>query len=391
VDALMIKTIVDPLYSKLLRIASPWTQGEYWLLKVTLAAFACGMFFAFPSYDALFHGDYLQAWQAVLEKTSNPLLDMSQVYGPGSHESKLTFRLVVPVVAHYLGLGVKGMVFLQSLAGVFILALSAWIGFQITRDRATALFTALLVAGTYAGSMAFVEMRGIFDGVAVLFLLLALSSKRFVLISVFIFLAAWTDERGLVAAALVFAYHALPGGSGQWRDWHTLLKPAPLAVIAGGLAYLVSRYILASYFDLTTATEGVGLNLLVDQLNLFPMGTWTALEGGWLLLILAAILLYRYKAYYHLFLVFIGVGAIIVVSMSVVDITRSMAYMIPVVFIAIKVVAAVEQKDTYLHYFVVAAIFTLLSANYYAGGEKTIWWQYPLPLQALRWIFIKQS
>jgi hypothetical protein len=386
----MISLFVNNFYRKLIQSAESLTSGRFWLPVIILISLTCALFFAFPSYDAITSENNTLSWQAVLEKSADPFMDMSQKYEPESHESKLTFRITVPILAHLLNLGIFGMIGLQFIVGVFILGLSAQVVHNLTQDRLLALFAAILVAGTYAGTTSFVELRGIFDGVAIFFLILALSMKNSVLISIAIFLAAWTDERGLVASLFVFLFHAMSNEIKDRKTWRNYLSPAPLAVIIGGIAYLVSRYLMATIFKLATPIGGIGLDLLFNQFNQFPMGTWTALEGGWLLVLIATIILLQKRMYATLMLMVIGIFGIISISLSVIDITRSMAYMIPVLFVAIKAITGNEPQERIRQYLVSAGLISLLSANYYAGGEKSIWWQYPLPLQLLRWIFLNQ-
>jgi hypothetical protein len=117
-----------------------------------------------------------------------------------------------------------------------------------------------------------------------------------------------------------------------------------------------------------------------------PMGIWTALEGGWLLVVLAFVALYHRKKW--ILAVYAPmILSLIVVAMSVIDITRSMAYLLPSLPIALSVLASDTPKN--LRYVVLtSAIISLLWPTYYAGGKSSIWWQYPLPMQLVRWLFL---
>ena len=385
----MIQDFITQGQNFLFRLIHKITCRKNWFILSTVLALAGALFFAFPGYKEITQGDYPKGWDAVLEKSANPFLNMGDKYGNGSHDSKLTFRLTVPLIAHGLRLGVYGLIILQFCAGVISLGLSVWIGYQFTRDKVIGLLTGLLFAGTYAGTTAFVELRGIFDGIAIFFLLLALSSKNFIIISTAAFLASWTDERGWIALSLVLLYHAIPEPGQKFTlTWRDFVKRPTIAVATGAIGYVVTRLVIASVFSLETSTGGVGLSLFIDQFNQFPMGTWTALEFGWVLVVLSCILLIRFRAFLYVTLYLVALAVIIIVSLSVVDITRSMAYLIPAIFIAIKILATFLPPEKLRHLLLWSSLFTLISANYYAGGEKTIWWQYPLPLQLVRWIVL---
>jgi hypothetical protein len=128
----------------------------------------------------------------------------------------------------------------------------------------------------------------------------------------------------------------------------------------------------------------VGLGVLLNQINNIPIGIWSALEGLWLLVIMGGALLYRNKRYIEL-LKYTGIcSLILVLGLSVVDITRSVVYIFPMVFIALQLLNKYSEKATLHKLLWYALILCFIYPAYYTGGKSSIWWTYPLPLQMLR-------
>lgn len=253
-------------------------------------------------------------------------------------------------------------------------------------DKIVALFTGLLVGSIFAGSTSFVELRGIFDGIAILFLIISMYSDIPLVIFICLSLSYWTDERGILASLMVLIYHLTRNSNSNMFNWRKLYSPIPVSIILSWIVYIVVRYFCVSVLHFTNSTGGVGLRIFLNQINQFPMGTWTGLEGGWLLVAFSLISLAAKKEYCHLLFFFLSITVIVTFSLCVVDITRSMAYLLPSIFVALQILVKDNEMRDIRVYCAIAMIISLITPNYYAGGEKTIWWQYPLPLQILRWI-----
>ena len=116
------------------------------------------------------------------------------------------------------------------------------------------------------------------------------------------------------------------------------------------------------------------------------MGIWSALEGLWIPVLYAGIMLYRNKRYFEM-LKYAGICCIILLAgLMVVDITRSVVYLFPVVFAAITVLQRYVSKEKLNQLLWFALILCFVYPAYYTGGKSSIWWTYPLPLQMLRFI-----
>ena len=95
----MVFASLGAFYDRMIRLAERIVGGRFVTAKILLAALAIGLFFSFPNYQRLYSKDNLELWVGLLEKCDDPLMDMTRKYESIRHESKLNFRLTVPIVA----------------------------------------------------------------------------------------------------------------------------------------------------------------------------------------------------------------------------------------------------------------------------------------------------
>jgi hypothetical protein len=383
----MVFASLGAYYDRMIRLAERIVAGRFVTAKIALTALAVGLFFSFPNYQRLVAEGNRKTWVGILEKSDDPFRDMTTKYEPILHESKLNFRLTVPIAAKLLGLGMTGIFALQSACGVLLLWAAAVIFRRITGDGVAALFLTIGLASTWAGTTGFVELRGgVFDVVALLFLACAVLAEGPLLAGLAVFLAAWTDERGLIASSLVVLYHVYRRYDGVGDRISAFFGPAPTGVVLSWAAYFATRFALAQTYHMRIATAGVNHRTFLNQLNNLPMGCWTALEGGWLLVLAASIVLVKMRQLAFLAAFALSLSIILVFAMSVFDVTRSMAYALPAVFIALEVLRRTESGADLRAICVAASALSFLWPNYYAEINNTIWWYSPLPFRALKWL-----
>lgn len=370
------------------RLAQRLVSNDMWAVSSTVIALVICLFMSYPNILTL-DAQYVQDsnWEAIMQKVDNPLFDLLNQYNPRSAAANMNFRLTVPIIAYPFGIMISpaGMLAIQAGFGVLLLYFVIRTSFRITQDRLTALYMGILVGSIFAGITAFWEVRGRFDGVALCFLLLALTGRNPILILISVFLSGWTDERGLIASSLVFVYYMIePVLMFDKPEVASVFNRRSLSVVAAWVLYFVFRLIATDVIGLRNNGGGnLGIDYFIDEFNNFPMALWTGLEGGWLLTGLAIILLIKLRRYLSAFLTLGSILVIAVVAQMVVDKTRSMAYLLPVLFIALLIL----RQDSILstrRLCLIGALTSLVAVNYYAGGEHTIWWIYPFPLQIVR-------
>ena len=338
-----------------------------WLLWAVGLAIGLGLLVAAPPYEKLHQ---YTTWNAVFDQAAHPF--RVHTYGYGSHEGKLAYRLLVPVIGGRLGLDRAGFLILQGLAGLALIAAVALLCVRITGDRTVALFVAVATGSCWAGATAFVEVRGIFDGVALALLVGAALATRWPVVAGLVFLAGFTDERALVAALLVALFHLLSTPAGGTRR--------ALGVIVGLVGYGVAREALHAAFGLRTGGGGV---VLLNWWELGPEGAWTGIEGLWLFVLGGLVLLAAARMWRPAVVFAALVGTLLVAGTSVFDVTRSMAYLLPAAFVGIAVVrthAPEHLRRVALLAMLASLLWPLYSVDH---GDLTLF--APLPVQITRW------
>lgn len=355
------------------------TAGRYWLLTSAMILTAIALFFAFPSYNDIVAKD----WDALFEKAAAPF--ENSTHGAGTHEAKITFRLLVPLVVHYTHMGIAGILVMLGIVGMLNFYMVVRLANEILKDKRSAFIIGLCSAFIYFGKCSFIELRGtIFDGLGIFFLLCALNYRKRLLLTLFVFLSAWCDERALIASSLVWLFVVREDTNGNYFK-RTFNKNALFVFAAWGL-YAAVRYLLATKLGLRTDTAGIGLSVLLNQINNIPMGIWSALEGLWIPVIYCLVILYRDKRYLEM-LKMAGICTMILFAgLSVVDITRSVVYLFPVIFTALLIISRYISKEKQKQLLWYALILCFVYPAYYTGGKSSIWWTYPLPLQIIRFI-----
>jgi hypothetical protein len=363
-------------------------SGPYWKLKALFAIVAIALFRAFPSYDSLRTPFSEMTWRDVQVKFDHPLIDTSRIFPTGSHASNLTFRLTVPVLAHIFNLDRIGLLIFFACIGFVLLYLVLVVAFTLSGSKRVALFVCLTTACTWPGAAAFHELRGgYYDALALSLLVAACATSSSLLAAAFLFLAAWTDERALIASTFVFLLYAyrlsLCNDAGGFRRF---LVGKPAAVVAAIAAYLGTRAYLTATHSYVHAASGIGLSILSQQTNVIPLAIWSGLGGSWILVLLGGLALFlqrRCLVAAAFCCALIGATA---ASMAVADVTRSMAYCLPAVFVALAALSRSKGIRQIEKLAAISGAISLLVPTYYLEGTGGLWWLYPLPIQIARWL-----
>jgi len=361
-----------------LRLLDRSLAGRWWLLVATAMATVVSLFFAFPTYDNF--DSHSKDWVAIQKIADHPfdqdgLINTDRAYN-------FTFRVFVPLVGGRLGLGPQGYMVIQGLAGVAMFAAAAHIVNRLTGRRRLGALIAMTVGLMWAGACSFVELRGDFDAVAIALLAAAMATRRWYLVTLCCFLAAWTDERAIPAIAFVMLFHAVVE-SRDLGPLKALRDPRVLGALGGVVLHFVTRLGASAVFDLHQPSN-LGTQYVKDQVNILPVGAWTGLEGLWVFVLLGAVVLFMARQWV-LALAYLGlIGLVAVASIAVVDVTRSMAYLLPAGFVGIAVAARFCQPRLVRHAVYLAFGLSIAWPLYYAGGASTVYWAYPLPLVLVR-------
>jgi len=381
--------VIRAAYPRMIAWLESWLSGRYWAWKATLGTLIImALLSSFPQLENVFvSGEISRNFTAIQLKAHDIGYDLLNEYDPNSGSAKQQFRLVMPVITAAFGLSQHGMYLVQLLFGVGLIYVVIQLGTQITNDRVIAFLIAVAVACMWSGSSGFVELRGTFDVIPYFFLLLAMWIKSPPIIFVAIFCAGWGDERGLIASSLVFVYYWVsqsPPGE-RFRPAH-LLKPQLIAIVLAWVAYFVTRQIYMTTYDLRTVGESTGFERLRLNLNILPFGMWTALEGTWIPVVLAFGMLIRQRRFLLFAAFIVALMAVLIVAHMVVDVTRSAAYALPAVFVALALLKDSEERHNLRLIATITVAVALFWPAYTADDWATVYWISPLPVHLPRWL-----
>ncbi len=138
------------------------------------------------------------------------------------------------------------------------------------------------------------------------------------------------------------------------------LKWPAIAVLAAVVLTMATRMLLTKYADMTTPLDNVSLNTVKDNMFVSGFGVFTFLEGFWVLLPVMIVLSVKHKNYLLLVLVLGQIALSSAGALFVYDVTRSGAYMFPVLFIILVYIARFIPALAIRYLLLVSAFFCLI-------------------------------
>jgi hypothetical protein len=365
-------------------IADRIVSGRTWQIKALLAVLAISLLRAFPYYQAVRDPGVQNFWRAALIKVDDPLADMARRFPADSHESKLTFRLTVPILARALHLRRTGLMIVFALANILLLHGVLTVAYRTTGSRRTALYMCLATACVWAGMAGFHELRGgFYDSVALCLLILSLNASSPTLVGIYAFAAAWTDERALVTLPMILVFSIVASTSRV--TVRRVLLGKGTAILLAMVAYCASRMYLTTTRSLLVSSGGVGTALLTAFPFSDPLAILTALGGSWLMVVLGLVVLLVKKRYWMAAAFCGALVPIIGAALCVADRTRSLAYCLPAVFVGMSIISRSEPEGNVEGLAVLCCLISFIVPTYYFEA-KLYWISSPLPVQGLRWI-----
>lgn len=362
---------------------------SFWILIV--AAITLSFLSAFPSYDVAYSQEMDENWSAIVEQVRAPLNPVE--YDGSSHQANLAFRLTPVLIAGVFGVDtINGFLLLQFVCFVLLFWVVARLLKKVNGDPVVYYLLTLSISFTFVGNVLCSDYRGFFDVVAYLFLSASLLLRNPFAIFMALLFAYFTDERALIASGLVFLFFILEDKSStenitvkQFFYFSTKL----ITVVLSWICYFSIRWLLGYFFGLKTNSEVLVDYLItqtIHQINLLPFGVWTGLEGFWVFIVLSFVVLIQRRWWAFIGFYSLALMVVIFISIWVFDITRSMAYLLPSIFVSLRLLSTNENR-VLLRYASVVILLLCIFPTYYAGGSAEINWLLPLPLQILRLLF----
>lgn len=308
-------------------------------------------------------------WKIVLLKSQN-LTDTLTHLDPDSHAAKTVFRLTVPFFVKILGINQLWLYILQFVLGLITIYHLYKISFRILSNAVSSTYITAGIVFLYFGRACFVDFSW-YDGWAFFALIMAMSTRNNLLVFLLCSMAAWTDERALIVLPLIILFKQIENFQDNDFSFDKLwrLNKASIFALSAVVLYFLVRMLLTVFFNMHTPSDSANLDTLKLNVPLIGIGIWTFFEGFWVLLLIAFAHMIAKKQYVFFMLLMFQVTVSTLVACSVFDITRSGAYLIPIVFILlIYLKNKVAPSEMNLLLAICCLITFLFPAYYIVGG-----------------------
>lgn len=338
----MLKEIYDAIMSRSEAAFGQIAGRRLWLAWGVALAIALSLFMSFPRISFFLGTDaqIVNFWPVLERQAADPLATSGQQYKDHAlHDAKLAFRLTLPLTMKVLHIDWRGLLAIQFGLGILMLALVGKIAMDLFGDRIVALASVFGVASIYAGKAAFLQLGGMGDAYAFAFLTVAVAFRSPPVIAVAVIAACFTDERAVIVSPLLVVYWAMRHSDGHRPDW---FNPQTLTVAGAILVAGIIRLVLMFGYGLHIpigAGKDVGFSVLPINLPNVQYELPHVLAGLWLWPLVACIILVRHRWWFSLLAIAGVTGAIVAASFMVLDVDRSLAYTLPVVFVSMAIAA----------------------------------------------------
>ena len=339
-------SFLENIYHRFESKSTAFLANKYWQWRVVAVAVVAMLLSFFNNLSPL--KDFKSYYEEVIVKKCEYFLynvtkDRSQnltehrVYEEPASNNRV-FRLTLPVIIRvfhirHVSIFIYG---LQLLLGILLYFLLTRFLFQILHDKLATMLAVIALACIYFGTSFFIENGGYGDFYTFFFLFLSIYFRNPLLVFLALFTATWCDERAVVAGSLVFAYWWIAEKIKEDKPISFVPNRQMLAIIAAEIAYISLRYYLMTYQGMEgTYKKGEFTEQLFASLPSFGFKFTWILEGFWLVMLLAFLILYLKKDYFKLLIVFGGTIAMIISGFTTYDSTRSGSFVFPMIFLGL--------------------------------------------------------
>lgn len=369
--------MIGKLYHKFISFIDTLLKYRYWHLYTALFVAIVILFITVPSYFPLTKAAHPCSSCVNFQEKINRAdhLFKPTHYPDGDHMAKTQFRLTIPVIAWATGIRSKAGIFaIQEAFGLLFLILTCLFTFRITGDKVIAAITTLSFGFLYAGKAAFADTQGFTDSFAFCFLLIALYTRSIPLMIISLLAAYFTDERAIVSSLIlaVFFLTEYLNINNSKLVWKAVFKSKLFYILISWTACFIIRYYLHKAYGLYTPSSGAS----VINLNIWGYVFWEGLKGFWLIVLGAVAYLAGTRRWFILLLTIGSMVIMLLVTTMVADVTRSVAYIFPVIFLALYFL----QKGATLFQIrklvlLVSIICFLCTDNFYIVGQPQFFYK----------------
>jgi len=351
-------------------------------LLATLTLVMLVVFWSFPSYDVAYVTHEMDAnWAAIFLQAREPFTDHSNLYSIYNHASKLAFRFVPALFLNILHIKtVTQALIFQFFTLILFYYLLITLFNKLFKDHVKAFVYALPICFVMAGHVYTIDYKGVFDTLALDFLLLSFLLRKKVYVVIPLLLAYFCDERALTAAPAFFLANICEENT--YENLKSILNgfklPSNVYLFSSWAVYFMMRFYLAFRFGLKIKSGGT--SLFFEQINQTFHTIAVGLEGFLIPFAFIVRDLYRKKVFVFSALLIFSFFIVVYIAQSVIDTSRSMSYVILILILILVLMDRLYSRETS---FEIIALVTVINILYLDC--------YPLLAQLYRMRFITHS
>ena len=351
-------------------IVTALTNGKYWWVKVSVVAILLNVIQDMPFgtdfivFNDLWYSQYFDDQAAEPFELHDGLEYMPEGQfeeweGLVSHLNKRPLRLTVALLGHLLGLGNEIWLYTSVLSGLLIFPVFTLLAYKCFKDRILALIATLIYASAWVAGHGF-EAFHFSDSVAWFLLLSAFLFRNPFLVFTFCLSASFVDERAFIATGALFVFHGLDKFI-ETKTIRSYFTGISLAICLSGLLYLILRFFLKIHFGLVTGNTDLFERLILYRhLKTLPFPAFKVFEALWFVFPVSTVFLLLKKHYLLGAMLILEMAALLLISIGVYDIDRSLGYLIVCLPICFYVINVSVAREKLLEYSNLILLFNLL-------------------------------
>ncbi|MBC3786501.1 hypothetical protein [Spirosoma utsteinense] len=338
-DQVSLIGVTGRVFGRVNELIEKLLTGPYWQLKVLVYCLVLIVLTTTPFFNLQYFSAANSSWNTLLIQASDLLVPYKGV--PGSHDANKVFRLAVPVLIRLFNLTAMQVFISQVVCGLLILRIMVKVSYSALADKASTVFFMTAFVTCYSGYSAFYDVFGRIDAFGYLFILLSVYWRSPVLVFLFCFLTAWSDERGLINTLFTAVYWLYVGATNPRVSISRFIIAVPpinrqvVAVLLSWAGYFCIRWLLSHYYGFQTQTAGVGASQFSISRQFIPLAIFSTYGLVWWLILVTLALIILRRDWLMIALIGAGIIANLGVVMMIADINRSLAYSLPLLVISL--------------------------------------------------------
>jgi hypothetical protein len=355
-------------------------QMPFWLFGTTVILSLYVYITAFPPFD-LFD---IKVWELTVFRGQNPFSPLPE-YIINNHSDKFAFRFVGPIIGSVFGLSSYGYFIFHQLIAVCLVASILNYGFKITGDKLISISFAIGFCSLFMGKWGFYDMHSHFDALALLFIVLSLTSRHTLLVLITLLMSYFTDERALISSCLVFLIF-----KNRETDFNVRLNKImlfgkfSLTVIISWILYFVIRTFLTNYYNLQTGHSAIGIVPVFENFKFMPLALLLSLEGFWIIVVIVVLFFFQQQKIFFNILYISGITIVLIVALMVYDISRSTAYLLPACLLAFEGSFRFIENSSFLRLIMACSLLSMVVPTMEFFNQ--VYWLGPVIPKIFKWI-----